>query len=268
MKRCQVMKTNYHTHHELCGHAVGRAEDYVKEAIRHGMTDLGFSDHAPSQAIEDVRVRMRYDELPEYIADVRAAQEKHREVITVHLGLECEYFDTNPSYYRELLSQVDYLILGQHYVHMRNPRHGLLSSFSLRQGEEVVRYARSIERALQTPFFSLVAHPDLYMCGYDRFDDAAEEAAHIICEAAKEAGIPLEFNANGMRRGQVKTSTGWRHPYPVAAFWEIAKATGCQVMLSSDCHEPSLLHDATISEAKAEMNRLGLSPITHLTFKR
>lgn len=262
------MKTNYHTHHELCGHAKGRVEDYVKEALRHGMSDLGFSDHAPSRAIEDVRVRMKYSDLPGYVAEVRAAQVKYRDKIQIHLGLECEYFDTNPAYYTELLSQVDYLILGQHYVHMRNPRHGLLSSFSLQHPDEVIRYAKSIENALETPYFSLVGHPDLYMCGYDRFDGAAEEAAYIICEAAKKADIPLEFNANGMRRGKVKTSTGLRHPYPVEAFWHIAKYVGNKVMLSSDCHKPSLLHDQVIEEASRWLKDIGLTMTTHLNYKR
>ena len=41
------MKTNFHTHHKLCGHAGGTAEDYVLEAVEHGFEELGFSDHAP-----------------------------------------------------------------------------------------------------------------------------------------------------------------------------------------------------------------------------
>ena len=39
------MKYCYHTHTKRCGHAVGEDEEYVIEAIKAGIKDLGFSDH-------------------------------------------------------------------------------------------------------------------------------------------------------------------------------------------------------------------------------
>ena len=38
---------NYHTHTYRCFHAYGTEEDYVQEAIRQNMQELGFSDHGP-----------------------------------------------------------------------------------------------------------------------------------------------------------------------------------------------------------------------------
>jgi histidinol-phosphatase (PHP family) len=43
------MRTNYHTHHGICGHAFGTAEMYIKEAIKNKVKILGFSDHSPSE---------------------------------------------------------------------------------------------------------------------------------------------------------------------------------------------------------------------------
>ncbi|MFU8786768.1 MAG: PHP domain-containing protein [Candidatus Izemoplasmataceae bacterium] len=48
-----MFKANYHTHHKLCKHAIGDANDYVKEAVRLNFSHLGFSDHAPSHTIDD-----------------------------------------------------------------------------------------------------------------------------------------------------------------------------------------------------------------------
>ena len=41
------MIANYHTHTHRCNHAIGREEDYVKEALKAGMKILGWADHTP-----------------------------------------------------------------------------------------------------------------------------------------------------------------------------------------------------------------------------
>ena len=38
------MKTNYHTHLMLCGHATGMSEDYIKVAIEEGYDVLGIQE--------------------------------------------------------------------------------------------------------------------------------------------------------------------------------------------------------------------------------
>ena len=41
------MIANYHTHTHRCNHAIGREEDYVKEALKAGLQILGWADHTP-----------------------------------------------------------------------------------------------------------------------------------------------------------------------------------------------------------------------------
>ena len=38
---------DYHIHTKRCGHAIGEMEEYVKNAIRKGLREIGFSDHLP-----------------------------------------------------------------------------------------------------------------------------------------------------------------------------------------------------------------------------
>ena len=40
-------RVNYHTHCYRCRHAHGGVMEYAEEAIRKGLTTLGFSDHLP-----------------------------------------------------------------------------------------------------------------------------------------------------------------------------------------------------------------------------
>ncbi len=48
MNDIKLQKFNYHTHTYLCGHAYGEIEEYIKNAIEGGITELGFSDHMPN----------------------------------------------------------------------------------------------------------------------------------------------------------------------------------------------------------------------------
>mgnify|MGYP003243181629 CR=1 FL=1 len=66
-----MKKINFHTHTNRCRHADGIAADYVQSALSAGVTQLGFSDHAPFPDY-DFGMRMPYCELSEYIEDINA----------------------------------------------------------------------------------------------------------------------------------------------------------------------------------------------------
>lgn len=259
-----MVKANYHTHHELCNHAQGTTEDYVKEAIKQGFTDLGMSDHVPSFINLD-SYRMRFSELEKYYKDVRETAQDYDGKINLHLGLECEYLEPEASYYKNFLKEVDYLILGQHYI-VQDGRY--ISTFGLFKPEHIRTYAEDVKKALESGYFSLFAHPDIYMCGYDSFDEAAVEAAHIIAKASKETGVPLEFNANGIRRGIKQTSQGKRYAYPRKEFWDIIRGYDVKIILSSDAHHPSLLYDDAMKDAEARISEWRLNVDPYLEFKK
>ncbi len=256
--------SNYHTHHELCGHAKGRAEDYIKAAIAAGFEVLGFSDHAPTDLLHDPIVRMRHDQLNTYLQDIKHARAKYAEQIKVPIGLETEYYEPTESYYQHLLSKVDYLILGQHYVKRDDLAKGHTSAFTLKRAEDILAYANSVKAGLETGYYSLLAHPDLYMCGYQRFDAHATKAAHIIIDAAIAMNIPLEINAQGIRKGIINGPDGTHYKYPREEFFRLAKTKGASFMISSDSHDPDLLVDDAWDKAKAFAESLELNIIDYL----
>ena len=259
-----MVKANYHTHHELCNHAQGTTEDYVKEAIKQGFTDLGMSDHVPSLLNLD-SMRMRFRDLEKYYKDVRDTAQDYDGKIKLHLGLECEYLEPEARYYQNFLDEVDYLILGQHYI-VQDGRY--ISTFGLFKPEHIRTYAEDVKKALESGYFSLLAHPDIYMCGYDSFDEAAVEAAHIIAKASKDTGVPLEFNANGIRRGIKQTSQGKRYAYPRKEFWDIIRNHDVKIVLSADAHHPSLLYDDAMKDAEAKISEWRLNVDPYLEFKK
>lgn len=261
------MKRNYHTHHELCNHASGVTEDYVLEAIKNNFDIIGMSDHAPNYKVGDSYVRMDESDLNSYLKEIEESQAKYGDKITILKGLEVEYFYNHEEYYKDLREKVDYLVHGQHYISMTNTMDDLISGFGLWKSEHILKYANILKDAIESNLFDIMAHPDLYMCGYKDFDETAEKVAHIICKAASENDTVLEFNANGFRRGKQETPQGILQPYPRLEFWEIAKTYNVKTILNSDCHSPNILYDTVVKEAEEVYESLGLNNVGILKLK-
>jgi len=258
------MKTNFHTHHHLCGHASGNCEDYVLEAIDKGFTELGFSDHAPNDEW-DLGFRMRDIDYKAYLDDIAYSQSKYGNRLTIYRGLEIEYFYTITNYYEKYQKETDYFILGQHLISMNKDDKNLRSCFDLKTSEEIYAYADTVCDAMKTGMFAIIAHPDIYMSGYLDFDKHAENVAHQICACAAKTNTILEFNGNGFRRSKNNTPQGYLQPYPRMEFFNIAEQYDVKTILSSDCHAPRQLYDDTIKEAEAIYNTFRFKKVYRFT---
>jgi histidinol-phosphatase (PHP family) len=260
------MKANYHTHLHFCNHAEGNARDYVEEALKHNFEAIGISDHAPNKKLDDPHVRMKPEQLIDYIKDIDAAIKQYGDKIKIYKGLEVEFFYNNDPYYKTLQDHLEYLVHGQHYISLTKNMHNLLSGFALSTKKEIKIYGEYLCDAMDSGYFDIMAHPDLYMCGYKDFDDTAREVAHQICKKALETNSILEYNGNGFNRRLHKTPQGLRRQYPRNEFWEIAKSYGVKTIFNSDCHSPENLYNQTIKEAELEYKKLGLNDVGILEF--
>lgn len=261
------MISNYHTHLHFCGHAEGNSIDYAKEAVKQGFKVLGISDHAPNPLMTDHFVRMKPQYFVDYLKDIEVAQEKFKNKLTIYKGIEVEFFYKMDSYYQELKESLDYMILGQHYISLDKTMKHLQSGFALKTKEEIYTYAEYLIDGMSTGYFDVIAHPDLYMCGYKDFDEHATKVAHMICKKAEETNTILEFNANGFRRGVSQTPQGIKRPYPRLEFWDIVKTYDITTMINSDCHSPEILYDSVVKEAEEVYRNLGLKTIDILNIK-
>ena len=196
------MKTNYHTHTTRCMHAVGSDEEYVLSAIKGGFQILGFSDHTPWKYRTDyvADMRMLPEELPGYIESLQHLREKYQEQIRIKIGLECEYFPDYIPWLKEQIKQyrLDYIIFGTHHFHPD----------------------------------SCLAHPDLFMRSYPRFDHHCTAISRHICRAAARLNIPLEYNIGYVAYNEAHGLT----TYPCPDFWRIAANEGCTAIIGMDAH--------------------------------
>ncbi len=261
------MKTNYHTHHGICGHAFGTAEEYIRNAVNEDVVILGFSDHSPSTREGDLGFRMRPNDLDTYLNDISLAKQKYKEKITVFSGLEIEYLDNNTDYYNDLRRKLDYFVLGQHFVSMTDNKDDLFSTYDFSRKEHLFKYLDTVRKALIELPITILAHPDLYLINYQVWDKHSEYVAHEICKVARETNTYIEFNANGFRREKIKTVHGEIFQYPRFEFFEIVKQYQLPVVVNSDCHHPSQVYDDTMKKAVNTAKELGLNVIEEIVLK-
>ena len=211
-------RVNLHTHTFRCRHAAGTPADYCEAARKYNFDILGFSDHAPFPDERYHGSRMFFRELEGYCRDVASARE-------------------------ELLGKagLDYLIGAAHFVTMPD---GSIHPFYSQQPEspEVIRaFLRQTLRTLEHLPIVMLAHPDGFASTVPRMTPDLRAGFRDIIAVAVNRGIPLEINANGMRRGTFSVDGIERYRYPWEPFWELAAEAGATVVIGSDAHQPEHL---------------------------
>lgn len=229
---------NYHTHTYRCKHADNnmKDEDYIKELIKQGFKKMAFTDHAPDKDGIDKRhyMRMDYSQKDEYLASIKSLKEKYKNTIEIETGFEIEYLPGQEKNLFELKSEVDKIVLGQHYIYSEDNKSLKIFRHHNFTDEDLIRYAKYIESALEKGIPDIVVHPDLYMLARDNFGKTEAIVAHIICASAEKYQIPLEINLTEpclyLLGKIVKIS------YPSKEFWEIASMYNINVLYGIDAH--------------------------------
>lgn len=183
---------------------------------------------------------MHISEVDEYIESIRHLQAQNPDM-KINVGFEVEFDPMKEQFLGELRKKVDYMILGQHFVPSSN---GLIKKHN--NPDYPLKYAEMLCKAMESGIFDIVAHPDIFMELRDslaseeakrQFDDNAVVASQMICNKAKEIGIPIELNFAGIDKGQIMSDGKYSYPHPT--FWKIASETGVQVLYGVDAHDPS-----------------------------
>lgn len=222
-----------HLHTPLCGHATGTPREYAQAALDAGLSGLCFTDHSPMPAWYDAPWRMRLDQLPQYIEEVRAVQAEFAGRLDVRLGLEADFHPGTERFVERLLAahDWDYVIGSVHYLGawgFDNPE--FVAEYRERDLEDLYGdYYALIERAARCGLFDSIGHLDLPKKFGHR--DPGGAAALRALDAVAGAGLSLDFN-----------TAGWRKPvaeaYPSPALVGEAVRRGIPLVLGSDAHQP------------------------------
>jgi histidinol-phosphatase (PHP family) len=110
------MKTIYHIHNEICGHATNTLKEIVSYALAHNYTRLIFTEHSPLDN-NTVIYRPTHEQVAILRKQIDEVNHKHKGKLKIEFGYEIEYSKANREYFHNFIndSQCDYLIFGNHF---------------------------------------------------------------------------------------------------------------------------------------------------------
>ena len=237
------MLYNYHTHTTYCD-GKNTAEEMVQQAIKSGLSQIGFSGHSYTSFDEEPCMSLQGTE--EYKKEINALKQKYKDKIKILLGIEYDYYSNEPC------DDYDYILGSVHYLY-KDGKYLCTDLSREQQIQAVNRYYNGDFYAYIEHYYSLVAdlynktkcdiigHFDLitkynddgslFDVNHPRYIDAWKSAAN---EILKTPAI-VEINTGGMARGHKKT------PYPSKQIIEFFKFGGKKLIFSSDCHNKDFL---------------------------
>jgi len=255
---------DYHTHTPLCRHAVGEPTELAAQAVRIGLDELGFSDHAPMPRDDFDDWRMRASELDAYVAKVEQARREYPN-LTVKLALEIDYIPGYEDWIRALAARHpwDYLIGSVHYISpswaIDNPQQ--MSQWKHHDPLEVwTAYFERLTAAAESELFDIIGHADLCkkFCFYPAQD--CTPLFERFLRAAKQHGAAIELNTGGLRKD-------CREIYPSLRILQLAARTGVPITFGSDAHAPGEV-GLNLAEAVELARRAGYTHYRRFTQRR
>lgn len=229
------LPADYHMHTPLCRHAVGNVVEYAQRAVEIGLTEIGFSDHAPMPQDDFDDWRMKFSELREYIGAVLFARKQFPQ-LKIRLGLEIDFIPGYEDWIEKLVSiyQWDYLIGSVHYVDNKwdidNPKK--IDEWKHHNITEVwENYIKRLKQAAKSGFFDIIGHIDLAK-KFGHFPE--RDCSHLFRDffkAVRENNALIEINTAGLRKD-------CKEIYPSRAILMIANKEQVGITFGSDAHSP------------------------------
>lgn len=243
---------SYHTHSSFCDGLLD-PESYIKEAVKIGMSAVGFSSHAPLN--DQVVWAMKDFKLEEYLSEISRLKQKYCHKINIYLSLELDYIPgyTKSFEYWRKTAGLDYTIGSVHLVASdfsgdywfldgpsTNYSEGLQTLFGGDIKKAVSAYYHQVIEMIETQSPDVVGHVDkVKMNNKDNYFLEHEpwyvELLDKTLEAIEKSGSIVEVNTRGLYKMKSK-----KH-FPDDYFLDECKKRNIPITISTDAHHPSEL---------------------------
>ncbi len=240
---------NLHTH-SIYSDGKSQPREIVEEAVRQGLTTLGFSEHSPLPFDNNFSVKSA--DMPKYVAEIAQLKAEFKGKIDIYCGLEADYLTgvSEPFAVTKEKYHLDYLIGGVHLVgQSANPDEiwfidgpkwevydeGLQKFFDGDIRRAVRRFFDQSNEMIENEPFDIIAHFDkIKMHNRDRYFHEDEpwyrklalETLDLICKK----GLVMEINTRGIYK---KRYNGF---YPSPWLMEEACKMHIPAIISADAH--------------------------------
>ena len=222
-------------HTPLCRHAEGEPTEYAAQAASVGLTEIGFTEHAPMPGDDFDDWRMLERDLDLYIEKIDQAAVENPSV-TIRKSLEIDFVPGYEEWMRDLAKRFkwDYLIVSVHYLGGKwsfdRPNHR--DSWSGRDVNAAwAEYYELLRQSAALGVFDIIGHCDLIKVFGDKPSGDCAAMWRPFLEEVKRQDIAIEINTNGLNKpcGEM---------YPSPALLEMAGEIGVGLTFGSDAHRP------------------------------
>jgi len=244
---------DWHTHNEMCHHAVGSIEDYLRQAIKSRLQTIGLSDHFPYEFLKNIE-RIPFEEyaitLPEiegYLSTAEIFREKFKSNINVRIGFEVDFFKNQALALNKHLTKVknrlDYILGSIHILNFRDGRGAwgfddsrFRNDFEYYGSQQVyINYYKKLQKMIRSEDFDfdIVGHIDLPK----KFNDNPTKKEAVFdevlktLELIKARDLTVEINTGGLRKP-------CKEQYPSEKIIKEIYSLDIPILLGSDAHKP------------------------------
>jgi histidinol-phosphatase (PHP family) len=227
--------SDHHIHTLLCGHATGTPPEYVKQALKMGLKEIGFSDHAPMAHKSMPDVTMSFEQLPKYNAMIEDVRKLYASQISIKIALESDFIPGYESKTKSIIDSYpyDYIIGAVHFIDdwaFDDP--ASREYWKIHDVNEVyLKYYALLRQSAQTGLFQIIAHCDLPKKFGARPTIDLTDEIKATAKVFKETGVAVEINTAGLRKpiGEM---------YPAPDCLKIYREAGVPLTFGSDAHDP------------------------------
>ena len=227
---------DYHNHTILCGHAIGEPCEYVEQALKIGLKEIGFSDHAPLVCHDDPTITMSLDQLPRYHEMIEDVQKEYQDKdITIRLGIEADFVPGFEEKTKVILDgyAYDYVIGSVHFIGefaFDNPtQKERLKTDNI--NKVYLDYYKLLRQSAESGLFDIMAHVDLVKKFGDRPTEDLTDDVRATADIFKKSGVVIEINSSGLRKPIEEI-------YPSLSALKIYCEAGVPITFGSDSHIP------------------------------
>jgi len=225
-----IYRTDYHMHSKFSD---GKAEpyEYIDDAIRCGMKEIGFSEHL-NLIIPNQEWCMDPSRTPEYIKTIKKIR-KERSDIQVRVGFEVDFFPGKEKEIYDFISPLglDYVIGSVHYMGDTTVDSSP-DFFTGKNIDDIFRgYFELLYQAVESGLFDIIAHCDLLRI-YNHKPSFDPEYLYRELARRMSRHVAIEINTNGRNRPLADF-------YPDRRYLAIFREENVPVCVNSDSHFPA-----------------------------
>ncbi len=255
--------SSIHNHTTFCD-GKSTPEEMLQEAIRRGLTTIGFSAHSytpcdPSYCLRDT---------DGYFAEIERLKGKYQDQITVLAGLEVDRYGVSDPRADYVIMSVHNVIIGDRLYVVDYSKEELEKCIKECYDGDVYRlvedYYRTVEESLDIDGYDVVGHLDLVtkynqmLPLIDYTDPRYVSAVDRVLQKLDGKNIPLEVNTGGVARGY-KTEF-----YPSREVLSLTKKYDIPLCVTADAHTKEGV-DFGFDSAVAMLKELGFGSVVQLT---